>query len=321
MSLKSTIRTMNKINKRIIRDAEKRRRDLYRQHKAHEKMIELEQARYEVDVFENQVEIIKTIHVDCGQKWNWLLIKQSIPPFQPDEAGPKERQAKDKLDSYKPGFLDKIFNRSEAMVKKLEQDVLEAKTDDKKEYEEWKSSVELAEKVLQGDLNTYKEVLSELAPFEDINQLGSSFEVKFPTSEIAEITLSIHTEDVIPEEIKSLTKAGKLSTKQMPKGQYYELYQDYVCGCALRMAREMFALLPLQNVYIHALGEFLNTKTGHLDEGPVLSVQIPRATLEKLNFSKIDPSDSMTNFKYNMKFKKTQGFDFIEKLKLWSDLT
>ncbi len=107
----------------------------------------------------------------------------------------------------------------------------------------------------------------------------------------------------------------------MPKGQYYELYQDYVCGCALRMAREMFALLPLQNVYIHALGEFLNTKTGHLDEGPVLSVQIPRATLEKLNFSKIDPSDSMTNFKYNMKFKKTQGFDFIEKLKLWSDLT
>ena len=48
----------------------------------------------------------------------------------------------------------------------------------------------------------------------------------------------------------------------MTKTRYFELQQDYVSSCILRIARDLFALLPLIMVIIHAYHQ-LNTETGH----------------------------------------------------------
>ena len=100
----------------------------------------------------------------------------------------------------------------------------------------------------------------------------------------------------------------------MPKGAFYELYQDYICSCVIRVARESFALLPVQVALVHAMGNVLNTETGYMEEQPILSVSIPRETLDGLNLETIDPSDSMRNFVRNMDFKKTSGFKVVEKM-------
>jgi hypothetical protein len=126
--------------------------------------------------------------------------------------------------------------------------------------------------------------------------------------------LKTNGEDVIPSDIKTLIKTGKVSTKKMPKSQFYELYQDYICSCALRVSREIFAVLPTAMVIVNANGELLNSKTGHMEECTLLSVAIPRETIEKLNIDAIDPSDSLSNFVHNMSFKKTSGFGAVEKL-------
>ena len=106
----------------------------------------------------------------------------------------------------------------------------------------------------------------------------------------------------------------KLSVKKMPKTKYFGLYQDYVCGCAIRVAREVFALLPTDMVIVNVIGEILNTKTGYLEEVPILSVSIPKETLLKLNLEMLDPSDAMDNFVHNMKFMKTKGFNPVERI-------
>jgi len=90
------------------------------------------------------------------------------------------------------------------------------------------------------------------------------------------------------------------------------LYQDYVCSVALRVAGELLALLPFQTVVVTATDKLLNSTTGHIEEQPILSVAIPRSTLDDLNLGLIDPSDSMQNFIHNMNFKKTKGFTAIE---------
>ena len=82
----------------------------------------------------------------------------------------------------------------------------------------------------------------------------------------------------------------------MPKTKFYELYQDHVCSCVLRVGRELVALLPVEMVLVTAMGRLLNKKTGHIEEQPILSVLMPRKTLDSLNFDLIDPSDSMDNF-------------------------
>lgn len=109
-------------------------------------------------------------------------------------------------------------------------------------------------------------------------------------------------------------KIGKLSVTKMIQSKFYEIYQDHVSGCALKMARELFALLPTDMVIVTFISDLLNTGTGHIEEQPILSVAIPRATAERLNFETLDSSDSMQNFIHNVKFLKTQGFKAVDKI-------
>lgn len=325
MSLMSTLRKIEKANRRAIRAAEKRQRELAKQRKEIAKLEELERARFEVDEYENRIDLIKSVHKECSKAWDWKVIATSIPPSKPDKKDINEQEARARLTNYKPGFLDKILNRSNDKIKKLESDIEIARQNDQKEYadqlkqyeneyKEWEETVKIAEKILSGDSTTYLYVLKELAPFSDISELGSSLSFHIRNSQLMEVDLSVHSDAVIPQEVKSLTQAGKLSIKKMSKGQYYELYQDYVCGCILRVAREIFAILPLEKVIVNAMGEVLNKSTGHLEEKIILSVLIPRDTINRLNFNSIDCSDAMSNFIHNMNFKKNQGFEVVEKL-------
>lgn len=301
-------------NKRQHRSSEKRRQELLALQKEQERMEALEQARYEVEMYENRLEVITSVHKECSEPIDWESIKSSSPPFLPSETGPNEKKILEKLNNYKPTWRDRLFERIEVRKAALKKEVEKARELDQKMYKEWEKEVNLAEKILQGDISAYKQVIEELAPFDDIKELGTSLHITTDNPKYVEVTLNIHSEEVIPKEVKSLTKTGKLSTKAMPKTKFYELYQDYVCGCVLRIARELFAILPIQTVYVHANGEVLNTSTGHLEEVTILSVKIPRDTLEKLIFDTIDSSDAMANFVHNMKFRKTKGFEAVEKI-------
>ena len=101
----------------------------------------------------------------------------------------------------------------------------------------------------------------------------------------------------------------------MPKTRFYELYQDYVCGCVLRVARELFALLPIETSIITAVTPLLNSKTGHMEDQEILSAVIPRKTTEVLDFRYLDPSDSLENFVHNMNFRKTKGFAAVKTIR------
>ena len=119
---------------------------------------------------------------------------------------------------------------------------------------------------------------------------------------------------IIPTEIKNLLRSGKLSVKPMPQSKFQELYQDYVCGTVIRVARELFALLPIQMTIINATANLLNTKTGHMEDMTILSVAVSGKTLESLNLEAIDSSDSMENFVHKMDFKRGKGFNPTERL-------
>ena len=102
--------------------------------------------------------------------------------------------------------------------------------------------------------------------------------------------------------------------KTMPKGRFQEIYQDYLCGCVLRVAREILALLPLDALLVTATADTLDSRTGKTVEQPVLSVFMPRATFARLDFDRLDPSDAMDNFQHRGDFKasrKSEAFQPI----------
>ena len=315
---------------RSVREAERARRELASQQKEAAKMQELERVQYKVKVYKNRIDCLLSIHKECGDIWDWETIKLSPPPTQPQRLNTYQKDAQTKLNEFKPSLCDKLFRRVDSKRNSLQQALERAKEIDEieyqieiqtytEDYQDWTATIDIAEKISTGSSEAYLEAIKHIDPFEDICDLGSSFEFKVPDKSTIEVRIQVNSENVIPSKIKSLLKNGQLSEKKMPKQQFYEIYQDYVCGCVLRTARELFALLPIELVIVTAVGKFLNTQTGNSEEKIVVSVAIPKSTLETLKFSCLDPSDSMSNFVHRMKFKKTQGFSSVEAIKL-SDL-
>lgn len=101
----------------------------------------------------------------------------------------------------------------------------------------------------------------------------------------------------------------------MPIGDFNELYQDYVASVALKVAGDIFHILPVEEVFVTCVTSMLNTKTGHKEMTPILSVQAVKETFKRLNLEHLDPSDSLANFNHAMNFKRTKGFQFGEPLK------
>lgn len=322
MSWSGHFRSLQAAQNRNERAAQKRQNELKRQQDNLEKMQELERANYEVQVYENYLEILLSIHKECGNPLDWKSIQSSDPPLEPSKNNSLEIVARSNLENFKPGVLDKILNRVESKTDQLKKEVIGAKQNDEELYQlelkefnqqlaDWKEITEISRRVLQGEPESYLEAIKNIEPFSEIQQLGSSLNFNVQGNIIV-ANLFVKGEEVIPSESKTLLKSGKLSVKKISKSYFYELYQDYVCGAVLRIARELFALLPIDMAIITATGSLLNTKTGYIEEKPILSVAIPKSTCDSLNFELIDPSDSIANFVHRMNFKKANGFSEVE---------
>jgi len=322
MGWKGTVRSIGAAVRAAERDAKRRQRELERQQNLYAKMQELEQDAYEVEVFENHIEIIQSVHKECSEPIDWEGISTSKAPSKPENLKIHEKEARSKAENYRPGVMDKVFKKTETKQKELEENIQLSINKDEAEHrsaisnweaevEDWKESVVLAKQLLSGNEKAKIEAIKELNSFAELSTLGSSISVSIRDRGIVEASIHVHGEEIVPSESKSLLKSGKLSVKKMPKVSFNEIYQDYVCSCVLRVANEILAIIPDDFVVITALDELLNSKTGHLEKSPILSVCISRKTINSLNMNSIDPSDSMSNFIHNMSFKKAKGFEAV----------
>lgn len=326
MGWKGNLRSVVAYANKLEREEHRRASQAAKQYKAMLKQEEFENGKKVVQEYNDYIELISSTHKDASETLNWQEIMNEPEPVRPEVKLEHLAAAKKKLESYKPSFFDKLFGSSKAKIKKLEALVAAAPHEDKKVYEKewnqynadytaWQENVVLAKGVLASDVETFKKVIEVLKPFEDIKELGSGLNIIFEKKYVV-VTLLANGITVIPDFTLTQTAAGKVSKKKMPVQKYYELYQDYICSCALRIAREIFSFLPLEFVFVHVTSELLNSSTGHLEQQTILSIAFPKLTLDKLNFETIDPSDSMSNFKHNMKFSKTAGFSIVPNIEL-----
>lgn len=166
---------------------------------------------------------------------------------------------------------------------------------------------DIALSVLGGDVDAYYEAVTRMQPYEDLRDFGSAFEFGTDASDFAEVEFGIMEEEVMPVIEVTTTASGKLTQKDLPKGRYYELLLDYVCSTCIRAARDTFALLPVQTVYVHAVKTAVNPATGLDEEETFVSVRFTKDWFEKVDFERIDPSQFMSLFECHMKFGKTTG--------------
>lgn len=311
MSWTRTLRQIEADQRREEREAQRRQKELARRAKEQAKLSELEQAKLEVEAYENQLEMVISIHKDHGPVWDWKGLAASLPPPQPRRDCAREFEAKQRAMIAPTHHKEELLSAVAAAGQQDEQEYQEAVRLYEAQLAEHRQTTQLAHRIVSGDTQAYREALGQLSPFAEIAQLGSSFHFTIHSPALVQCNLKVNGTQVIPADTKSLTASGKLGVKATPRVRFHEVYQDYVCGCILRVAREVFALLPADTVLINASVDSVSSATGLAQEQSVLSAVIRRAELARWDFERLDPSDTVETCFHRGDFKasrKTEAF-------------
>jgi hypothetical protein len=320
------IRTTGAISRSIQRENQKRIRETTKKFNEQQKLNTIADGKKAVKEWNDYVEMLKSFHKNCSETINWDEILNISKPTEPKLISKYEDLAKYELSIFKPNIFHKLFGLTKTKIDKLEKEIVKSKEKDISEFntenttfeqenKDWKELIEIAKGVKAKKNDSYEKAIEYFKPFDEVGQLGTN--VSFNFYEVyADIDLFVNGVEIVPDYELNQTATGKLTKKSMPKIKFNELYQDYICSCVLRVAREVFAYIPLKYVRINAMGNILNSQSGHLEKKPILSVIILPETINLMNLKTIDPSDSMNNFVHNMDFKKVLGFNEVKKVNL-----
>ena len=90
MSLRATLRAMDAAHRKEQREEQRRFRDLQRMAKENAKMSAIEQARLDVETFENRLELLLSVHKEQSEVWDWTAIVATFPPVRPQRNAYRE---------------------------------------------------------------------------------------------------------------------------------------------------------------------------------------------------------------------------------------
>ena len=286
----------------------------------------IEEVRIAVEQYWAFISAVTTLHKDCCDSINWSKLLQSEPPKKISKENHFEKIAIEKKQEFRPSPFTKMLRRTEKILSKLDDEIQQAIEKDNQIYENqvrkyedkliiWESEKNLASRIISGEYQAFSEVLNSRLSIKDNPFIGERVEFHFSDEKAPISDLLVHPiDEIIPIFILNQLKTGGLSKRDMPKSKRYLFFKDYVCSSVIRLSREIFALLPLDTITINAKCNQLNGKTGYMEEAIILSIFIPKKTLEGINLQLIEPSIAIDNFIYNMDFKKLSGFSAVSQI-------
>lgn len=321
MGWKGTLRSISA----ALRAAE---REAQRRHKAALKEQVTKNSAAAVSDWEDYVDELVSIHTNLAEAIDWRGMAAKPRPEEPEQQNLHQENARAALAKFKPSLFDMFRGGTKRRRERLESNLAEASARDQAEYqdalasyhvafEEWDSDTSLARRLVVGEAAAIKEVIEEMQSLSDHGLIGSVVSFSIDDGSV-HAKPEVHTDEIVPNFRRKQLASGRLSQTKMPLGQFNELYQDYVGSVALKVAGDLFHILPIDDVYVTCVSRLLNSQTGHQELTPILSVHFVRSTFSRLNLENLDPSDSMKNFNHVMSFKKSKGFSAVEPLKLMS---
>lgn len=274
--------------------------------KARQKTIEIQNAYKAITDWKNYVLTLKTIHLKSTPAIDWTKIKNIKNPDEPKREYKNEDFAKNKLENFKPTFLDKLFGLIPKKINILKELLEQEKIKDKNEndanyikyldsFKDWEKFQEISIGVEKNQIEFYEKALEYFNPFSKIGEIGNQININLE-NEFIDVNLSVNSLDVIPDyELKQIS-TGKLSKANMSKTKFNELYQQHVCSCILRVGREIFAHLPYKYSRINATTKIVNCQNGNIEEKMILSIMFSAEIMQNINFGLSEPLDIIKNF-------------------------
>jgi hypothetical protein len=173
----------------------------------------------------------------------------------------------------------------------------------------------LASRVLTGDVAASQQALEARFPFDEIPGKSIAVEVSTPLVHTNLRVLDAGCTSsfvVLRPDYTWNRKIALPRFEPIPEEQAREHYRDYVCSSVLRVAREVFTILPaVDTISIDAKASRLNDATGHIEEQTIVSASIGRSVLHSLNFTALDPYAAILSFPNAIDWRSTDGFNTV----------
>ncbi len=286
---------------------------------------DVERAMREVDAYNQTVKRLTTVHHFVGEKMDWDRVYDRPPPDVPQKRNRWAAVAAQDLEGFRPSSMQKLLGWERRIRSDLKHAIEVARERDEAAYqhereryrvrlEQWKAMHELATAIRQGDRQAYLVAIKEFSPLFKMQEIGCDLEIALPDDRTAEVDVVVSSDAVVPRHSKRLLPKGGLQVREMTVSRREEIYQDYVCGCALRLARELFAFLPLSRAIVNVQAPVSEAGAGPARLLTVLSLGVSRERLKALRFEAIDPSATMKLFPHRMRFEWGQGFSAVTPL-------
>lgn len=259
--------------------------------------------------------IVKNIYKFSIDIIEWSEVKRIPEPFNINELGPNALIEQSIIDAYEPSLVEKAFKSK--LDKKKEDFKLklrDAMQKDEDIYNAWRELIDLAEDILKGRVSSYFKAIKIINPFEDLLELGIDFEFGADDSNVMHVEYVIDSREIIPYYNLTSSKIGVLNKSNFSREEYNNLVRDYISGCAIRIARELFALIPIKEVIVHIVDHKFNTNSRINEKLTVLSADIKRELIEDLDIDKLTPSEILEVFKYNMNFNDYDGLQITNRI-------
>ncbi len=302
-------REAERAERRRMRAAVQEMRASHRLEAAQRKAQELYLAQLEVEEFESTIAALTSVHRECSVGINWHALTAHQPAVDRSESQRLQAQ----IASYQPTLWERLWKTT----RRRDQLIADLQAAEANERAAWERAViesneirQTATAVLSGNTDLYNRVIADTECLAELEEFGCLHRGGWVDPQTAWTSLRVGGPEIVPGVSKSLTKSGKLSTKKLPANQQMEHYQDFVCGVALRVARELCAMLPIQNVYCDVRAPVFDARTGLTPDELVLSVLCPAEVLNgaRINFARVDASELVSSLRHEMKLTRGKGF-------------
>lgn len=127
----------------------------------------------------------------------------------------------------------------------------------------WKFLKSISKKILSGNIDTYLEAIEKMRPVDDLLDYGSEFEFGTDDPNTMEVEFRVNKE-ILPKK------------EDIGSGKYRQLFYKYICSSSIRVARDIFALLPVKYVIVKAVDE----------NNELINVRFAKEIMSKINFKK-----------------------------------
>lgn len=137
----------------------------------------------------------------------------------------------------------------------------------------WSYYRKCADRILDGDIDSYLQVIEDIRPLDDLLLYAGDFEYGTDNCDYIEIEFDARPDDVLHKGINDC------------------LFEKLIKSISLRAARDIMALLPVSNVIVHVV---VGYKT-------ILSVNFDKSILAQFKIRNEEIEDIFDELKYNIK--------------------